>query len=260
MSRQHRVGIVVDHPTRDLFGAVLLAQALAARGVSVSLIPFYHQQLDAPYLDLDLIVLNYARPVNLAFAQRCREAGILVAVLDSEGGLLAQSGPTSALGIAEFVRTSGFGEILACYLCWGDAMAEALESHGALAPEAISVTGCPRFDFASEPWKRALPAPGQRYVLVNTNFPIINNRFARDGLEDRLSLESAGFSDEVIERAFSQSRTVRAALTEAVAALAADFPGRQFLVRPHPFAARHWKRSVVPRPSFTSTARRRSRR
>jgi surface carbohydrate biosynthesis protein len=230
-----KVGIVVDHPTRDLFGAVLLAHTLALRGLRVSLIPFYHQQIDAPYLDLDLIVLNYARPVNLAFAQRCHESGTRVAVLDSEGGLLAPWGPNSPRGIAEYIRASGFGEALCAYLCWGEAMAEALRSHSGMAADSVAVTGCPRFDFASEPWNRALPRPGERYILVNTNFPMINSRFARDGLEDRSSLKTLGFSDDIIEQALVEGRAVRAAMTDAVGALAAQFPEKNFLVRPHPF-------------------------
>jgi surface carbohydrate biosynthesis protein len=229
---QSRVGIVVDHPTRDLFGAV---QSLVARGVSVSLVPFYHQQVDLPDLNLDLIILNYARPANLAFARRCREAGILVAILDSEGGLLPKSGPTSARGIADFLRESGYGDLLAGYLCWGEAMAETLRCHSGMPAAAIVVTGCPRFDFARSPWNGILPARDADRVLVNTNFPIINNRFANDGLEDRLALKSVGLSDERTDQLLEECRAVRAAVTEAVKALAGQFPNKRFLVRPHPF-------------------------
>jgi len=43
-----RIGLVVDHPKRDLAGSVLLAYQLARRSASVVIVPMYEQAVDVP--------------------------------------------------------------------------------------------------------------------------------------------------------------------------------------------------------------------
>ena len=71
-----RIGWVVDHPKRDLAGAVLAAYQLAARGASVVLVPMYEQGVDVPRLGLDTLVVNYARDANLDLMRSFAKAGL----------------------------------------------------------------------------------------------------------------------------------------------------------------------------------------
>ena len=120
-----RIGLVVDHPKRDLPGAVMLGYQLARRGVSVVLVPMYEQAVDVPRLGLDALVVNYARPVNLDLMRSFAKAGLALYVLDTEGGVLAEKGGNSPSAMAEYVKASGYANILSGYFCWGSRLHDA---------------------------------------------------------------------------------------------------------------------------------------
>ena len=71
-----RIGLVVDHPKRDLAGSVLLAYQLARRGASVVIVPMYEQAVDVPRLGLDTLVVNYAREANRDLMKSFARAGL----------------------------------------------------------------------------------------------------------------------------------------------------------------------------------------
>src|SRR6516162_3041047 len=87
-----RIGLVVDHPRRDLDGLVLLALALLARGARPVLVPMYQQGLEQALLRLDAIVVNYYRPNNAQILRRWRAEHLATFVLDTEGGVLSEAG------------------------------------------------------------------------------------------------------------------------------------------------------------------------
>src|SRR3954468_23286725 len=142
-----RVGLVVDHPKRDLPGAVMLGYQLARRGASVVLVPMYEQAVDVPRLGLDALVVNYARPVNLDLMRSFAKAGLALYVLDTEGGVLAEKGGNSPPAMAAYVRGSGYADILSGYFFWGDRLHAAFNDNQAMQPGRLHLTGCPRFDF-----------------------------------------------------------------------------------------------------------------
>src|SRR5688500_5327025 len=86
-AKEGRVALVVDNPTRDLPGLVLLAHTLASRGVVVYLVPMQRQYVELRALRPDLVVLNYLRPSNDDLAATLLARGTLVTVLDTEGGV-----------------------------------------------------------------------------------------------------------------------------------------------------------------------------
>lgn len=230
-----RIGLVVDHPLRDLDGLVLVSHLLAQRGHRTVLIPFYAQNFDLPSLDLDLVVVNYLRPANEALVRATLSRGTKVAVLDTEGALRPAKGITSYEGSAVYLQESGLDEAISLYMLWGEAMKPLLLDKTALGIDRIEVTGCPRFDLAHPPWSLARDA--HDFVLVNTAFPTVNSRHAREGREDREALRATGFADSEINEIFATYRAIMADFCDAVARLAAARPTRRFVVRPHPFEA-----------------------
>src|SRR5688572_21224316 len=115
-----RFGLVVDNPRRDLSGLILVARELRALGQQAVLLPMYVQGYESPLLGLDAVLLNYFRPVNYGLAQGYHQAGLGVFVLDTEGGVLSESGVDSPDRWAEFVRSSGCAEVIDGYFFWGD--------------------------------------------------------------------------------------------------------------------------------------------
>ncbi len=234
-SRRPRIGFIVDHPKRDLPGGVMIAHALAQRGIETALVPLYDQAVDVPLLGLDALVINYARPANIDLVRGYADAGLPVWVLDTEGGVLADNGANTPDRLAAYVRDSGWAGLLAGYLFWGSTLHAAFVEHSGMPAEALHVTGCPRFDWAAPRWRELLRHPRQGYTLVNANFPLVNPLFVRSPEAELDALVAAGWQRDYVVRMIADSRTILDNYLATIDRLARRQPHRHFLVRPHPF-------------------------
>ena len=138
-----RIGLVVDHPKRDLSGLVKVAYELARRGVDSILLPQYEQGIEAPLVRLDAILLNNARPQYKSLIAGYRAAGTAVFVLDTEGGVLSESETeyNSPIAMADLFRASGFHRAVTGYFFWGENVCQAYRERSGLPAEAMEVTG-----------------------------------------------------------------------------------------------------------------------
>ena len=234
MPRPPRIGVIVDHPDRDLITAAMLALALSRRGCVTSVIPLYEQGVDVPLIGLDAIVVNFLRPANRAVIERYRALGIAIYVLDTEGGVLAQDGPNSPDRMAATVRDEGWGTLAEGYFFWGPVLHAAFQRAGALAADRLHLTGCPRFDPVAPQWRAMLRYDKRDFILVNTAFPLVNSRFTADGY-DRSAMIAAGWDPAYVEAMARDSAGALTRMIALVALLARRFPEREFLLRPHPF-------------------------
>lgn len=240
-----RIGLVVDHPKRDLPGAVLLAYQLASRGVSVVIVPMYEQAVDVPRLGLDALVVNYARDANLDLMRSFAKAGLPLYVLDTEGGVLADTGGNSPPAMAAYIRNSGYAEILSGYFFWGSRLHDAFRDAAAMQPQQLHLTGCPRFDFAAPRWRALLDGEPRGYLLVNANFPLVNSRFTNKPGAERDTMVRAGWDAAYIDRFLADLKQVFANYLGSIRKLAAARPDRAILVRPHPFESEQVYRDAV---------------
>ncbi len=244
-----RIGWVIDHPKRDLAGAVLAAYQLTARGASVAIVPMYEQGVDVPRLGLDCLVVNYARDANLDLMRGFSRAGLPLYVLDTEGGVLAEKGGNSPPAMAAYVRNSGYADILSGYFFWGSRLRTAFTDHKTMATDRLHLTGCPRFDFAAPRWRKLLDAERQGYLLVNANFPLVNSRFSRKPGAERDAMIRAGWEASYIDRFLTDLKRVFANYLVEIERLAAARPDHAILVRPHPFENEEVYRSALVRHS-----------
>lgn len=186
--------ILVDHRTRDLMAATLIAHHMEARGVRCHLEPLeaYYSCLAAHHPDL--IIFNHINSSHLVkYSQRLHELNVLTAVLPNEGILYTE----------EILRyNSGRfhkGSHMDFYFCWNEIHQRALQEEGPGGTHTrIEVCGVPRFDFYFEPWAKIFrpPArpPGSRpQILLCTNMA-----FAR----------FAGLSDEDAAKFFAPFRRI----------------------------------------------------
>jgi surface carbohydrate biosynthesis protein len=233
--RPRRVGLIVDHPKRDLAGLVLLARALAERGIDSFLIPQYEQAVDVPLLGLDALVVNYARPANREIVADFARSGIAVYVLDTEGGVLAKDGPNAPHKLAAYIAESGFGALLAGYFFWGPVLRDAFAAGAALPPDRLHLTGCPRFDVAAPGMRTRTPPRRTGHILINTNFSMVNARFGGRGGDDRPAMAAFGYGADQVERLAEDVRAIMRGMIDTVRRLSREFPGQQFVLRPHPF-------------------------
>jgi surface carbohydrate biosynthesis protein len=230
-----RIGFIVDHPKRDLPGAIILAHALGRLGIETALVPLYDQAVDVPLLGLDALVVNYARPVNLELVRGYRASGLPVWVIDTEGGVLADDGANSPDRLAAYIRESGYAQLLEGYFFWGSTLHEAFQRHSAMPHDRLHLTGCPRFDFTANRWRSLLDFHRDGYVLVNMNFPLVNPLFAKSTEAERDTLVAAGWNAEYVDRLIADSRKILAGFVNLVQHLSQRHSALQFLVRPHPF-------------------------
>jgi surface carbohydrate biosynthesis protein len=233
---KHRsLGYIVDHPKRDLPGAIQFARAAAARGCDAYVIPLYDQAVDIPLLPLDAIVVNFARPANFELVKAYRDMGLPVFVLDTEGGNQTVAGSNTPARLAELLKERGFSDLLSGYFFWGPALRDVFADKSGMPADKLFATGCPRFDYASPRWQPALRRPDQGYVLVNSNYPLINPRFSGSLEAERRAMVSAGWEAGYTDRLIEGLQTAFQGFTENVARLARDLPQLEFVYRPHPF-------------------------
>jgi surface carbohydrate biosynthesis protein len=230
-----RIGLVVDHPRRDLEGLVLLARALLARAQAPVLVPMYQQAVDQALLDLDAIVVNYYRPNNAASLRRWRADGLVTFVLDTEGGVLSEGGHDSPEAFAAGLKALNAADGVDGYLFWGDRLARTVAASGALPQERIAATGCPRFDLCAEPWRRRLGARREDYVLINTNFSLINPAQSRGVEAEKATMIAAGWGGDYVRTLIDDAQAVFTAYLACLEQLTAALPECRFRLRPHPF-------------------------
>jgi surface carbohydrate biosynthesis protein len=229
------IGFVIDHPGRDLPAAAMIVHAAVKKGHRVSVIPMYEQALDVPLLALDALVVNYARPTNLELVRAYAAQGIAVFVLDNEGGIMSEQGANSPNELARYIRESGYAEVLAGYFFWGSRPFDAALANNAMPGERLHLTGCPRYDLASERWSALLSYPRRDYILINTNFPLLNPLFSLSRAKERQTAINVGWSDKYVDDVATDTRGILDGLLKLIPELARSNPDRTFLVRPHPF-------------------------
>ncbi|MFC5299819.1 surface carbohydrate biosynthesis protein [Azospira restricta] len=230
-----RVAIVVDNPRRDLRGLVLLAHEFTKLGALAYLVPMYQQGYDLPLLAPDLVVVNYARENNRSLLETYRALHYRVAVLDTEGGVLSESGLDSPANWARGIRQSGLAALVHDYCFWGEAVRDAFVEHSGMDAEALAVTGCPRYDLCCAPWSEVLEYERRGFVLVNTNFSAINPQFTRSAEDESRIFKSLGWEADYVEKLFDELKAVFPRYLDAVELIARTFPAKTVLVRPHPF-------------------------
>lgn len=229
------VGVIVDHPKRDLAGVVMLAHHLVREGARATVVPLYEQGVDIPLLSLDAVVVNYLRPTNRKLVETYAALGTRIYVLDTEGGVLAEDGANTPAVLARTIRDSGYGELISGYFFWGARLHDAFVAGSGIAAERLHVTGCPRFDFAAPRWRALLTYGQSGYILVNANFPLVNPRFVRSTSHERDTLVAAGWNADYVDRLIDEMRQAHERYIKEIQRLALALPHKPVLVRPHPF-------------------------
>jgi surface carbohydrate biosynthesis protein len=242
-----KICLIVDNPLRDLDGLVLVAWQLAQHGAECWLVPMYEQAFDVFAIGADFVLENYIRPNNVGAIRSYRKAGIGVGVLDTEG-----TGGKSADEFAVLVGTTGATGELDLYCVWGSGQFKAIRALGLVDEERLRLTGCPRYDYCAQPWRRTLASPqvDGRFVLVNTNFPVVNPRFSLGQDAERNAMLQAGFSADFASKYIQDAKRAHAGMIGLMEELLQRFPQWRFILRPHPFESKDAYASLERHPNF----------
>ena len=243
----YRVCLVVDNPLRDLDGLVLVGWHLARMGIDAWLTPMYEQAFDVRAIGADFVLVNYVRFNNLEHVVAYRREGVRVGVLDTEG-----AGGKTPAEFAGLGGASGGAGAVDLYCAWGGAQRKSLVEARVVPADRIELTGCPRYDYCASPWRDALQRPVEPpgYVLVNTNFPIVNPRFSRGTDDEVATAVSAGLSREFAEAYVRDARIALAGVLALMETLLTRWPSQRFILRPHPFEAHECYRALERHANF----------
>lgn len=238
MDSAPRVAIILDHPLRDLPALSLLALELSRRGCRTFLVPMY---LNGELLSLapDFVLLNYLRKVSTDIARQLTANNIPFGSLDTEGG------PNSDIEknyVYYLCDDAAVNHQARCICSWGSEIANALIAKKHHAEGAVTVTGQPRYDLYSEPWRRAvvrlsdhIPADLDPFILICSNFGMTNSKYAdRAQVVKSLAVHYQISEEQVLFWQVEEDRCIEQ-LTQCVRDLAARFPAVRFVYRPHPF-------------------------
>ena len=226
----------MDHPQRDLPGLLLLAFELCQRGAVCHLVPLNLQEREVMGLVPDFVLLNYFRTFNHRLATWMARAGITFGLLDTEGGAWQTiDSYTKILWSDRDLLRKARG------VCtWGGVLAAHLVKEGLLDASQVTVAGCPRFDFYDPKWRTVLAADDAHrepsgHFLINTNYSVGNPRFTTRAENIEYCHREYGTPYETLaQRVDVEDTAIRETIAMA-ARLAADYPERRIVLRPHPF-------------------------
>jgi len=230
--KRPRVGLILDNPLRDLDGLVLIAWHLSQQDIEAYIVPMHTQGFEVPALALDVLLANYARRNNWDLLKMYRRSGTRIAVLDTEG-----IGGDWWSTYGQQLHSEAGSKFIDQYICWGVDQKNQLVNSHALPDEQIMVTGCPRYDFFVDPWRqvmRGVPVPSG-YILINTNFPVVNPRFSSGTKGEIRVWKKVGWGAARAERLASAAMRVFENVKAGIQLLAKTLPHERIILRPHPF-------------------------
>lgn len=228
------IGIVIDHPSRDLPGLSILAKEFLKKNKEVALIPSYkiEQALINNPNDFELIIFNFYRPENYKIVLYAKSKKIKVAILDQE----------SVSGIDGFGMSNIFKNIkLKKYLNTIDfyffpsklIMNECLK-HSKLLPKNCIVSGYQRLDINK---KKLSNVKDENFIIICTNFPAVNPAFTtkKKIIQSEIKYRSDFVSPKALKENILEIQKTIGLMKKEISKLVNDFKKIKFVIRPHPF-------------------------
>ena len=233
-NRKLRIGLVVDNPKRDLKGLLLVAKELLEKeDIIVMMLPMYHQRVDSRILQLDAVVINYARKNNKSLINEYVSLGVKVFVLDTEGGILSNDSTDSPENWAKMFKEDGFADLITGYFFWGEKLYEAFKSFSSMKHDKLRLSGCPRYDQA-----KLTEIREPRYfnhILVNTNFSAINPLYSSSREQEKSVFVSVGWPEEYVDALLQNLIKVHERFIDDIDFVSKSLSSEFFVIRHHPF-------------------------
>jgi surface carbohydrate biosynthesis protein len=233
----------IENQVRELDAKLLLGCVAAERGFSVVLGSRNHVHFRVHAVPEGIYLAKSMRVLSERMFSILEDLGHRIVAWDEEGLVRFPSPDYYRRRLAEkaFRRTS-------LLFAWGEDDAEAFERFPGYHGAPIHVTGNPRGDLLRPELRpyfdedvAALRRRHGPFVLINTNFGFVNHfvpslnlvQVRRDG-SAVLGGNTRDMTPEFASGIAAHKRALFDAFRGAVPALAAAFPGRAIVVRPHP--------------------------
>jgi len=229
------IGIIVDHPNRDLPGITLLSQSLirSNKKTKVILIPMYKISWVLNYFPnkFDIIIFNFAREANQKYIIRAHNYGIKTIIYDQEG-----VGGRKGLGLLNILsKSKNILPFIDLYCFWGKNQLLNFEKsiEKKYHPKKKMVSGWLNSDYLFRLRKNFKNK--KKFILINSNFSGCDPKFNSLSNEIKSRLKTFDISkEELLNRIYCQNKRKKKFL-HTVKILIKTFPKKSFLLRPHPY-------------------------
>lgn len=232
--RKLKICLVVDNPLRDLDSIILLAYHLVNSNIDVYMTSMHDLESEIVEIRPDYVLVNYVRPNNKTLLEKINSAGIRIGVLDTEGGAVIMDLEESLIYMLKYGAYSSVSE----YFVWGQVQYDALLKSGLIPHNKLYITGTPRYDFCCKPWIDIYDHPfgNKKYILFNTNFPLLFPKFQSFAQEIESFDTLSNFEMTEIIKVSNEYFTNWANIIESIIFLTNKIEKEiSIVIRPHPF-------------------------
>lgn len=232
--RKLKICLVVDNPLRDLDSIILLAYQLVNSNIDVYMTSMHDLESEIVEIRPDYVLVNYVRPNNKSLLEKINSAGIRIGVLDTEGGAVIMDLEESLI----YMLKNGAYSSVSEYFVWGQVQYDALLKSGLVPQKNLYITGTPRYDFCCKPWIDVYDHPfgDKKYILFNTNFPLLFPKFQSFAQEIESFDTLSNFQMTEIIKVTNEYFTNWANIVESIIFLTNTIDKDiSIVIRPHPF-------------------------
>lgn len=222
-----KVLIILDNPLRDEKGVTRLAEELNRLGHAVFISALRVANIDVFVVKPHVVIHTYMRKNNELFLEKLFKAGVHNIIIESEG-IIGNNVET----YCEYIENCARFDLITKYFCWGQEQLSMLKERWEFYEPIFCALGNPRFD---EMMTISSAQNSNGYILVNTNFPIINPKFAHSVEAELQSNTSTGHNYDILIEKSNATRRIQEKLCICVEMLSKIFNSATFVVRPHPF-------------------------
>jgi surface carbohydrate biosynthesis protein len=229
------VGIIVDHPDRDLPPLVKLGEAILKQypSANIRLIPMYFVGivLKNRYYIFDIIIFNFFRSANIKFILTAKKRNIMTVIYDQEG-----AGGISGTNITSIIeKNKKYLKYIDLYLFWGKKQLNKFKKEFKnFNLKKTFVSGWLSSDIIFEKKKIKKKISG-KYILINSNFSACDPRFNTLENEIRGRLKTTFAKKEDIIKGIELIKKRKDEFIKVINLIFKKFPQENFILRIHPY-------------------------
>lgn len=228
------LGIIVDHPKRDLPSLVRLSEEILRQdsAIKISLIPMYYLGLvlKNKYFCFDLLIFNFFRSANLKYILAAKKKNIKTIVYDQEG-----AGGIKGTNITSIIeKNRKYLKYIDLYFFWGtEQLNHFRKKIRNYSLKKTFITGWLSSDIIFEKSKKKFV--NKKYILINTNFPSCDPRFNTLDKEIEGRLKTTSASKKEILKNIDIIKKRKENFITNISKILRKFPNENFILRIHPF-------------------------
>lgn len=227
-----KICIIVDNPSRDLKGILLLSLYLLEK-FDVFLVEQYNKR-ELYLLRPAIVIFHNARKNNISEIIFCKKNNIKVCILDTEGGY-------DSFGVMNEVINHELKKnlkLVDLYFCWGLYMYKKLKKNiNKNFKKKIKLTGSPKSDLIHHYSQKKFP--DKIDILFNTSFPIIDPRYGNKKKTIKFFKKELNYINNKKKISYLKaSESNQDEFIDLIKKISADYTNKRISIRIHPFESK----------------------